>query len=111
MWVQLLKQSWIEGLVKGLADGMAPLLLSFAVGLFKPSSTATAPADWKQRLHMFYYGSDRRKHSREYKCMVTRMWHPQGAVDAGYIIPRKKASVSSTSAFGQIICLSESTAS
>ncbi|KAK9865347.1 hypothetical protein WJX84_008767 [Apatococcus fuscideae] len=64
---------------------------SFAAGLFQPSATATLPQDWKRRLHNFYYASNRRNHSREYRCMITRMWHPSGSVDAGHIIPRPKS--------------------
>ncbi|KAK9865348.1 hypothetical protein WJX84_008767 [Apatococcus fuscideae] len=77
--------------IEGLLNGFAPLMYSFAAGLFQPSATATLPQDWKRRLHNFYYASNRRNHSREYRCMITRMWHPSGSVDAGHIIPRPKS--------------------
>lgn len=70
------------------------MLLSIAVGHFKPSSTSHPLSDRKQRLHKFYYNTDRRKHKREYKWMVTRMWHPQGCVVEGHSVPPSKASVS-----------------
>lgn len=79
--------------IEGLLNGFAPLMYSFAAGLFQPSATATLPQDWKRRLHNFYYASNRRNHSREYRCMITRMWHPSGSVDAGHIIPRPKSMV------------------
>lgn len=101
----------IQGLVRRLVEGMAPLLLSFAVGLFKPSPTAPAPLDWKQRLHNLCYGTDRRKHRRAYKCMVTRMWHPEMCGDGGYVIPCSKASVSFMSFFKHMTFLSQTTAS